>query len=334
MWREVMVGTARGVLAGMLLLAAAVAHGQAPRKEAGAYPNRPVRIVVPFTPGGSADVLARVIGNKMSDAWGQQIVVDNRAGSGGVVGTEITAASPNDGYTLMLGNTANIAINAALYRKLSFDTARDFVPIVLVAKAPYVMIVPVTLGVRNASEFIALAKSKPGQLNYASLGSGSASHLTAEMLQTMAGIKLTQVPYKLLGSVLTDLITGQVHVFFLGMVSAQSQIKGGRLRAIAVTGAKRSAAMPDVPTVAEAGLPGYEIVSWYGIFAPRGTPRAVVQKVYAETARILTLQDVKDRLSGEGAEVAAANPEEFAAYVKSEMVKWARIVKASGAHAD
>ena len=319
----------------MLLGVANAASGAPTGTDANAaYPNRPIRIVVPFTPGGSADVFARVIGQKMSEAWGQQVVIDNRAGSGGVLGTEIAAASPHDGYTLMLGNTANIAINAALYKKLPYDTVRDFAPITLVATAPYVMVASPSLGVGTARDFIALAKSKPGQFNYASLGSGSASHLTAEMLQTMAGIKLTHVPYKILGSVLTDLISGQVQIFFLGMVSAQSQIKGGRLRAIAVTGTKRSAAMPDVPTVIEAGVPGYEVVAWYGMFAPTGTPRAVITRVSAETRRILNLSDVRERLSAEGAEVSVDTPEQFATYVKSEIAKWSSVVQKSGARAD
>ncbi len=324
-----------GLALTMLMCAANTASAASTAMDATAsYPNRPIRIVVPFTPGGSADVFARVIGQKMSEAWGQQVVIDNRAGSGGVLGTEIAAAAPQDGYTLMLGNTANIAINAALYRKLPYDTVRDFTPITLVAKAPYVMVASPSVSVGTAREFIALAKSKPRQLNYASLGSGSASHLTAEMLQTMAGIKLTHVPYKILGSVLTDLISGQVQIFFLGMVSAQSQIKGGRLRAFAVTGAKRSAAMPDVPTVIEAGVPDYEVVAWYGMFAPHGTPRAVITRVSAETARILNLPDVRERLSAEGAEVSANTPEQFTAYVKSEMAKWSWVVQKSGARAE
>jgi tripartite-type tricarboxylate transporter receptor subunit TctC len=297
------------------------------------YPDRPIRVIVPYTAGGSADVFARAVGQKLTEAWNQQIVVDNRAGSGGVIGTETAAAAPRDGYTLMMGNTANIAINPALYKKLNVDTVRDFAPITLVATAPYVMVAPVSLNVANPKEFIALAKTKPGQLNYASLGNGSASHLSAELLQTMAGIKLTHVPYKTLGTVLPDLIAGQVQVFFLGMVSAQSQIKGGRLRAIGVTGPKRSTAMPDVAALAEA-VPGFDVVSWYGLFAPSGTPRAVIMRVNAEVKRILALPEVRDRLAGEGADVASSTPEEFTAYIRNEMTKWSRVVKMSGAHAD
>ncbi len=318
----------RFTLAVLLFALAAIANA------AEVYPNRPVRVVVPFSAGGSADVFARAVGQKLSEAWGQQVVIDNRAGSGGVIGTEIAATAPRDGYTLMMGNTANIAINAALYKKLSVDTVRDFAPVSMVATAPYVMVAPVSLGVANAKEFVALAKAKPGQLNYASLGSGSASHLAAELLQSMAGTKLTHVPYKTLGTVLTDLIAGQVQVFFLGMVSAQSQIKGGRLRAIAVTGPKRSPAMPDVQTVAEGGVTGYDVVAWYGLFAPAATPRAVILRVNADTKRVLELPEMRDRLAGEGAEVAASTPEQFAAYIKSEMGKWSRVVKLSGAHAD
>lgn len=297
------------------------------------YPNRPIRVIVPYTAGGSADVFARAVGQKLSDLWGQQIVVDNRPGSGGIIGTETAATAPRDGYTLMMGNTANIAINPALYKKLSFDTVRDFAPITLVATAPYVMVAPVSLNVSNPKEFIALAKAKPGQLNYASLGSGSASHLSAELLQTLAGIKLIHVPYKTLGTVLPDLISGQVQVFFLGMVSAQSQIKGGRLRAIGVTGPKRSHAMPEVAALAEA-VPGFDVVSWYGFFAPTGTPRAIITHVNADVKKILASPEIRDRLAGEGAEVASSTPEEFAALIKNDMGKWARVVKQSGAHAD
>ncbi len=313
--------------AALLLSIPAIAAGQT-------YPERPIRIVVPFSAGGSADVFARAVGNKMSEAWGQQVVIDNRAGSGGVIGTEIAAAAPRDGYTLMMGNTANMAINPALYRKLPFDVVRDFAPITLVAAAPYVMVVPTSLGVSNTREFLALARAKPGQMNYASLGSGSASHLTGELLQSMAGVKLVHVPYKTLGTVLTDLISGQVQLFFLGMVSAQSQIKGGRMRAIGVTGPKRSPAVPDLPTVAESGVPGYDVVAWYGLFAPTGTPRPIVLKVNAEVKRIVELPDLRDRLSAEGAEVNASTPEQFAAYLKTEMVKWAKVVQASGARTD
>ncbi|HEV7821757.1 MAG TPA: tripartite tricarboxylate transporter substrate binding protein, partial [Burkholderiales bacterium] len=297
------------------------------------YPARPVRVIVPYTAGGSADVFARAVGQKLSDLWGQQIVVDNRPGSGGIMGSEAAASAPRDGYTLMMGNTANIAINPALYKKLNFDTVRDFAPITLVATAPYVMVAPVSLNVADPKAFIALAKAKPGQLNYASLGSGSASHLSAELLQTLAGVKLVHVPYKTLGIVLPDLISGQVQVFFLGMVSAQSQIKGGRLRAIGVTGPKRSPAMPDVAALAEA-VPGFDVVSWYGLFAPNGTPRAIILKVNADVKKVLALPEIRDRLAGEGAEVAPSTPEEFAQLIKSDMGKWSRVVKLSGAHAD
>jgi tripartite-type tricarboxylate transporter receptor subunit TctC len=313
------------------LLLAALAAGAV--HSADTFPDRPIRVIVPYTAGGSADVFARAVGQKLSDTWGQQVVIDNRPGSGGIIGTETAATAPRDGYTLMMGNTANIAINPALYKKLSFDTVRDFAPITLVATAPYVMVAPVSLNIANPKEFIALAKSKPGQLNYASLGSGSASHLSAELLQTLAGIKLVHVPYKTLGTVLPDLISGQVQVFFLGMVSAQSQIKGGRLRAIGVTGPRRSPAMPDVAALAEA-VPGFDVVSWYGLFAPTGTPRAVVMRVNADVKRILALPEIRDRLAGEGADVASSTPEEFAALIKSDMGKWSRVVKQSGAHAD
>ena len=294
----------------------------------------PIRIVVPFTAGGSADIFARIIGAKMSEAWSQQVVIDNRAGSGGVIGSEIAAKAAPDGYTLMMGITANIAINPALYKKLPYDPVRDFVPVTLVASAPYVMVVSPSLPARTAQELLALARAKPGELNYASMGNGSAGHLTAELLAAMAGIKLTHVPYKVIGTVLTDLGSGQVQIYFLGMLSAQAQLKSGKLRALAITGAKRSAMMPDLPTVAEAGVPGYEVTGWYGVFAPAGTPRTIVLRLNAEIARILNLPDVRQRLSAEGADLMVSTPEQFAAFIKSEIAKWAKAVKISGATAD
>ena len=318
-------------------LAASSAAGAQPadRNPAPAnYPDKPIRIVVPFSAGGSADIFARAIGQKMTDHWNQQVVIDNRAGSGGLIGSEIAARAAPDGYTLMMGITANIAINPALYRKLPYDPVRDFAPVTLVASAPYVMVVPPSLGVKTAQDFIALAHARPGQLNYASLGNGSAGHLTGALFATMAGIKLTHVPYKLVGSVLTDLMSGQLQLFFLGAVSAHAQIKGGRLHAIGVTGIRRSALLPDVPTVAEAGVPGYEVTGWYGVFVPAGTPAVIVNKLNREIARILKLPDVRERLSAEGAELIANSPAEFAAYIKSEIAKWARVVKIAGARED
>ncbi len=298
------------------------------------YPDKPLRIVVPFSAGGSADIFARAIGQKITDGWGQQVVIDNRAGSGGVIGSEIAAHAAPDGYTIVIGITANIAINPALYRKLPYDPVRDFAPVTLLAAAPYVMAVPLSLPARNVQEFIALAKAKPGQLNYASLGSGSANHLTAALFASMAGIDLTHVPYKLVGPALTDLMSGQLQLFFMGAVSAQAQIKGGRLRAIGVTGAKRSALMPDVPTVAESGVRGYVVTGWYGVFVPADTPPAIVSKLNREIVRILKLPDVNERFSAEGAELVGNTPAEFTAYITSEIAKWSKVVKLSGARED
>ena len=323
----------RGVAFALTCVSLSAACAQPGNKEA-AYPVSPIRIVVPFTAGGSADIFARVIGAKMSEAWSQQVVIDNRAGSGGVIGSEIAAKAAPDGYTLMMGITANIAINPALYKKLPYDPVRDFVPVTLVASAPYVMVVSPSLPARTAQEFLALARARPGELNYASMGNGSAGHLTAELLAAMAGIKLTHVPYKVIGTVLTNLASGQVQIYFLGMLSAQAQLKSGKLRALAITGAKRSLMMPDLPTLAEAGVPGYEVTGWYGVFAPAHTPRRIVLRLNAEIARILNLHDVRQRLSAEGAELMASTPEQFGAFIKSELAKWSKAVKISGATAD
>ncbi|MEO7729272.1 MAG: tripartite tricarboxylate transporter substrate binding protein [Burkholderiales bacterium] len=318
------------------LAVAPAARAQRASKDASRanYPDKPLRIVVPFSAGGSADIFARAIGQKMTEHWNQQVVIDNRAGSGGVIGSEIAARAAPDGYTLMMGITANIAINPALYRTLPYSPVRDFTPVTLVASSPYVMVVPPSLPVKTAQDFIALAQARPGHLNYASLGNGSAGHLTGALFAAMAGIKLTHVPYKLVGSVLTDLMSGQLQLFFLGAVSAQAQIKGGRLRAIGVTGSQRSALLPDVPTVAEAGVRGYEVTGWYGVFVPARTPPAIVNKLNREIVRVLKLPDVSERFTAEGADLVGNTPDEFAAFITSEIAKWSKVVKLSGARED
>jgi tripartite-type tricarboxylate transporter receptor subunit TctC len=298
------------------------------------YPVKPIRIVVPFTPGGSADILARAIGQKMSESLGQSIVIDNRPGSGGVIGSEVAARAPADGYTLMMGIAANIAINPALYPKLPYDPVRDFAPVTLVASAPYVLVVPPALPAKTVKDLIGLAKARPGQLAYASLGSGSVPHLTGALFATMSGIKLLHVPYKNIGQAMTDLISGQVQMLFLGMVSAQPHVKAGKLRAVAITGVKRSSMMAHAPTVAESGVRGFEVTGWYGVFVPAGTPKEIISRLHKEIVRVLGLPEVRERLSAEGADLVGNTPEEFEAYIKTEIAKWAKAVKLSGASAE
>lgn len=316
------------------LLALAMLCAVSPAGAQTAYPSKPIRFVVPFTPGGSGDIFARPIAQKMSESMGQQVIVENRPGSGGVLGSEVVAKAAPDGYTMMMGLTANVAVNPALYAKLPYDPLRDFAPVTLVASAPYVLLVPVSLPAHNVKELIALARSKPGELAYVSLGSGSMGHLSGEMLASMAGVKLLHVPYKTLGQAIPDLISGQVQLLFLGIASAQSQVKSGKLRAIAVSGAKRSPVLPQLPTVAEAGVKGFDLTGWYGVFVPAGTPQDIIARLHSEIVKALALPDVRQRLSGEGAELVGNSPGEFDKFVRSELVKWAKVVKLSGAKAD
>ncbi|HEX2828698.1 MAG TPA: tripartite tricarboxylate transporter substrate binding protein [Burkholderiales bacterium] len=295
------------------------------------YPSRPIRWIVPFTPGGSADVFARPLAQKMSESMGQQVVVENRPGSGGVIGTEVAAKAPPDGYTLMMGLTANIAINPALYRKLAYDPLRDFAPVTLVAQQPYALVVPQSLPAANPKELIALARAKPRELAYVSMGSGSMGHLSGELFASMAGVKLLHVPYKTGGQAMTDLVTGQVQLQFLGVASALPHIKAGKLRAIAVSGLRRSPALPDVPTVSESAVKGFDVTGWYGAFVPAGTPPEAVARLHSEIVRALSLPDIRERLLREGAELGGNSPREFDAFVRSEMAKWAKVVKLSGA---
>lgn len=311
----------------LFCLAASVALAQG-------YPNKPVRMVVPFPPGGTTDILARAVGQKLSEAWGSQVIIDNRPGAGGNIGTDIVAKAAPDGYTLLMATVGTHAINGSLYAKLPFDPVKDFAPVTLVASVPNVLVVHPSLPATSVKELIALAKSKPGELTFASSGNGTSIHLAGELFKTMTGTKMLHIPYKGSAPAITDLLGGQTNMMFDNLPSAMPHIKSGKLRALAVTSAHRSAALPDVPTIAESGIPGYEASSWFGVVAPAGTPKEIVAKINADIVRGLSAPDLKDRLSGQGAEPVGNTPEQFAAYIKTETAKWAKVVKESGAKVD
>ena len=298
-----------------------------------AYPSRPLRLVVPFAPGGNADTLCRTASQKVSEFIGQQIVVDNRSGANGNIGMEIVAHAAPDGYTLVLGYIANMAIAPSLMSKLPYDPLKDYAPISQLASSPNIIVVHSAVPVRTMKELVALSKAKPKAINFSSAGVASVGHLTGELFNTVLGAELQHVPYKGSGQGVIDLVAGQIQMLIGGMSSVMPHIKSGRLRAIAVTGAQRSPAMPDVPTVAESVLPGFEATAWYGALAPAGTSRAIVARLHSEYARALALPEVKQRLENLGFEIVASAPEVFAAYIKTEIVKWAKVVKASGAKA-
>ena len=296
-----------------------------------AFPTKPIRFVVPFAPGGSTDTLGRVLGQKLSDSLGQQVVIDNRTGANGNIGMEIVAKAPPDGHTIVLGYIANVAIGPSLYEKLPFDPIRDYEPITLLATSPNVLVAHPGVAVQNLKDVIALARAKPGQINYASASVASVGHLTGELLNQLAGMKMQHVAYKGSGQAVTDLLGGHIQLMFSGFSSTLPHIKSGKLRAIAQTGEKRSPALPDVPTIAEQGFPKFEATAWYGVHAPAKTPKPIVAKLNAEIVKALKLPDVRERLSGLGFEIAASTPEAYASYIRSEIKKWAKVVKASGA---
>jgi tripartite-type tricarboxylate transporter receptor subunit TctC len=298
------------------------------------YPTRPVRFVVPFPPGGSVDTLARTIGPRLTDALGQQIVVDNRPGGNGDIGMLVVAKAPADGYTLVLGYIANIAIAPSLYPKMPYDPVKDYAPVTQVATSPNVLTAHPSVQAKNLRELIALAKTKPGAVNFASTGVASVGHLTGELLNNLAGMKMTHVPYKGGGQAIIDLVGGHVQVMFSGFSAAMPHIKSGKARALAVTGAARSPALPDVPTIAEQGFPGVEATAWYGVLAPAGTPKPIVTRLHGEIVKILKLPDVVQRLDPLGFEIVGSTPEQFGAYIRSETRKWEKVVKASGAKPD
>lgn len=298
------------------------------------YPTKPIRIVVPFPPGGPADILARTIGQNITESWGQQVVIDNRSGAGGNVGSDIVAKALPDGYTLLMGFVGTHAINASLYRNMPFDHVKDFQPVGQVAMVTIILVVHPSVPANSVKELITLAKSRAGELTFGSPGNGTPQHLAGELFNTMAGVKMVHVPYKGAVLALNDLLGGRLSLIFSSMPPALPHVKTGKLRALGVTSATRSPAVPDVPTIAQSGLPGYEVINWYGVLAPAGTPKEVVAKLNAEIIKILKMSEVKERLAAQGAETFSSTPEQFAAYIKKETEKWATVVKYSGAQID
>ncbi len=317
----------RPLFAAALLVLAGSALAQA-------WPSKPVRLIVPYPPGGSADILARAIGQKLAEGLGQQVVIDNRPGAGTAIGAEATAKAAPDGYTVMLGTVSSHAINPALTPGLKYDPVRDFAPVSLVASIPFALIVHPSLPVHSVKELIALAKSKPGALNFSSAGNGTSNHLAGELFKSMTGTYMVHIPYKGSAPALNDLIAGQVQLMFDLVLTTAPHVKSGAVRALAVTGRERSAALPGVPTVAESGVPGYEVSAWFGIFAPAGTPTAVIGTLNAETVKALRQPDLRERMASQGAEPVTSTPEQFTAYVKEELAKWTRVVRASGMKVD
>jgi tripartite-type tricarboxylate transporter receptor subunit TctC len=311
-------------------LFAPVAASPAQSDKASSYPARPIRLIVPLTAGGPTDLLARIIAVPLGEPLGQQVIVDNRLGAGGNIGADLAAKSPPDGYTLFMGTSGPLAINSSLYPKLPFDPIRDFAPIMLTASAPFVVIVHPSVTAHNTKELIALAKAKPGQLNYGSVP-GSASHLSTELFKMLAGVNMVHIPYKGAAQATTDVVAGQIQVSFASTPGSVPVVKAGKVRALAVTSAKRIAKLPDVPTVAESALPGYDASVWYGVVAPAGTPREIVQRLNREIARIVADPVHRERMLASDFEPTSGTPEQFGAFIRSETAKWAKVVKASGA---
>ena len=298
-----------------------------------AYPSKPVRLVVPWAPGGTTDILGRILAQKMSEKWGQPVIVENRGGAAGNIGTEAVVRASADGYTILLGTMSTHAMNQFLYSSMSFDPVKDLAPVSLVANVATVLVVHPSLPVANVSELVALAKSRPGQLNFASGGVASFNQLCAELLKMMAKVDIVHVPYKGGGPAVADLVGGKVDMLFTGAPVTMPHIKSGRLKLLAVTDTRRSAALPDTPTIGET-LPGFEFNNWYGLMATAGTPRSVIDFLNAEVLRILSLPEVRDRFSGLGAEPLPSAPEKFAAVMAADAEKWGRVIKQVGVRAD
>jgi tripartite-type tricarboxylate transporter receptor subunit TctC len=317
----------------VLAVALALLSAGAAAQSGTTYPVKPLRFVVPYTPGGGTDLMARALAQRMTESMGQPVIVENRAGAGGNLGMEFVARSAPDGYTIALALTAQYVVNPALYPKLPYDPVKDYAPIMLVARNPYVLVVHPTVPAKSLKELIALAKQRAGQLTFSSSGNGSGAHLSGEMLKTMAQVNLLHIPYKGAGALLPDLIAGQVHLSFVTWSSVGQHVKSGRLRALGVTTVKRSPALPELPAIAET-LPGYDLPVWYGVVAPAGTPRDIIGRLNAEILRVLAIPDFRQRIEVDAVEPIGSTPEQFGDYIRTELVKWAKIVRDSGAKVD
>ena len=314
----------RHVAAAAALLGSVSLHAQT-------YPAKPVRMVVPFPAGGATDIVGRLVAQKLTESFGQQVIVDNRGGAGGTIGSDAAAKSAPDGYTLLVGTSSTHAVAPSLYPRLAYDPVRDFAPVTLLANATILLAVHPSLPAKNVRDLIALAKKQPNALSFASSGQGGISHLVGEQFKAVAGVQMLHVPYKGDSPALVDLVSGQVHLMFGTAVSFLPYVKAGRLNALAVTNPKRSPIVPSVPTVAESGLPGFEALQWFGVFVPTGTPREIVAKLNADIVRALKLPDVSERMIALGAEIVGSTPEQFAAFQRADAAKWAKVVKQSGA---
>jgi tripartite-type tricarboxylate transporter receptor subunit TctC len=311
-----------------LLCAVPLAHAQP-------YPSKPIRFVVPFPPGGPLDIMGRGIAQKLQEAWGQPVVVENRPGAGGGIGADLVAKSPGDGYTLLMGAVSTHAINPSLYAKIPYDPQKDFVPVALVAQVPNVLVVNPSLPVQTVQELIAYARAKPGTLSFGSGSTGSTGHLAGELFKTEAGVDMVHIPYKGGAPAMQDLLAGQTQLMFDNLANALPQVKAGKLRALAVTTLKRAPSVPDLPTIAESGLPGFDLTTWFGIFVPAGTPPETVARFNAEIVKALASKELVDRLATMGTTPPENNtPERFAAFVRTEAAKYAQVVKSSGARVD
>lgn len=315
---------------GLLVLSAVAATSATAQTSGQAYPAKPVRVVVAFAPGGTTDILGRLYAQKLSAATGQTFVVDNRAGAGGTIGTEAVVRSAPDGYTINFGSTSSLAVSPNLYPKLSYDLMRDVAPVMQVATASFMLAMHPSVPVKNMRELIALARARPGQLNYASSGNGSSLHLCGEYLKYLAKIDLTHVPYKGAGAALPDLIAGQVQLLFSDMAPFVPYVKTGRLRILAASTAHRSKLYPEYPTMIESGVPGYDLSGWYGVVVPAGTPRQIIERLHAEFGKAMRASDIAERYATLGVEPVENTPEQFATYMRAELVKWGDIVKRSG----
>jgi tripartite-type tricarboxylate transporter receptor subunit TctC len=314
----------------LVVLSSGVVNAQASAQ----YPTKAIRVIVPSAPGSGPDIMARTIAQKLGEALSQPVIVEARPGAGGIIGSEAAAKASPDGYTLIMGNAGSHSVNPSLYRKLPYDPLKDFSPVTLVSTAPNILIVHPSLPVKSAKDLISLAKARPGDLTFGSGGNGSTAHLSGEMFRTLAGINLVHVPFKGAPAAVLGVITGEISMAILNLPPALPHVKSGRLKALGVSTPKRSAAVPDLPTIAESGLAGYSATAWYGVLAPTGTPREIILKLNAEIIKILRTDEIKKRILSDGGEVVGSTPEEFTAVMKSDIAKWAKVVQASGARVD